>query len=187
MLVGILGTPWSMQDGRVEVDPNPFGTSQNTSNGEPRGGGWTDNDEIQKRGQRKTRICITKRVVSEFGAAWGCRCALKSDNCTQKSVERGSPPRWNKILRTRSDSKNTRPRGWSWSGRPRATCCLKKQRPTSAHGKTPLWRHKCQKSHVDLRAARLGPTWKGNQVATTTWSAYWSQAQIPFWPNKYIT
>ena len=42
-LLQILGTPWSMQDWRVEVDPN-------TSNGERYGGSRADNDEIQKRG-----------------------------------------------------------------------------------------------------------------------------------------
>ena len=48
MLLGLLGIPWSLQDGRVEVDSN--------SDGEPRSGGRTDVDENQKRRERQTHL-----------------------------------------------------------------------------------------------------------------------------------
>ena len=48
MLLGILGNPWSLQDGRMEVGPQPRSAGQKHSDGESRSGGRTDSDENQK-------------------------------------------------------------------------------------------------------------------------------------------
>ena len=76
MLHGIFGNLGSMQDGRVEVEPQPCGTSQNTSNGEPRveAGSTTTKSRNEDNGRR---ICITKKMVSEFGATSGCKGYLE--------------------------------------------------------------------------------------------------------------
>ena len=67
MLLGILGNSWSLQDGRVEVDPNPAPPARYLP---------TVNPEIHaeptaKRTRNKEngrRIYITKKMVSEFAA-----------------------------------------------------------------------------------------------------------------------
>ena len=60
MLLGMLGNPWSLQDGRVEVDPDPEVQAEPTPT-------RTRNEENGR------RIYITKRMVSEFGATLGCK------------------------------------------------------------------------------------------------------------------
>ena len=60
MLLGILGNPWSLQDGRVvnsEVEAGP--TVKKTRNEE-----------------NVRRILIENKMVSEFGAALGCKGCL---------------------------------------------------------------------------------------------------------------
>ena len=49
-------------------------------------------------------------MVCEFGVTLGCKGCHEIGQ--PHTVERGSSPRWNKILRTRSGSKKPRPRDW---------------------------------------------------------------------------
>ena len=55
MMLGILGNPWSLQDGRVEVNPDPAALAR-SSDGEPGGSGRTDSDENQERRERQTHL-----------------------------------------------------------------------------------------------------------------------------------
>ena len=74
-LLGILGNPWSLSDGRVEVDPDPAAPARyipmvnlevkaEPTATKPR------NEECDR------RIYITKKMVSEFGATLGCKGSL---------------------------------------------------------------------------------------------------------------
>ena len=72
MLLGVLGNPWSLQDGRVEVDPNPAAPARYLPMVNPEfpaepTATRTRNEENGR------RIYITKKMVSEFGATLGCR------------------------------------------------------------------------------------------------------------------
>ena len=104
MLLGILGNPWTLQDGRVEVDPNPA---------VPAGYLPMVNPEIPaepivtrtRNEENDRRINFTKRVVSDFGATLAAGVAWSSDNLTRRNVEPGLPHGWRTILRTRSGSK----------------------------------------------------------------------------------
>ena len=74
MLLGILGNPWSLQDGRVEVDPNLAAPARYLPMVNPEipaepTATRTRNEENGR------RICITKKMVSEFAATLGCRVA----------------------------------------------------------------------------------------------------------------
>ena len=66
MLLGIVGNPWSLQDGRVEVDFNPAAPARyllvvNLEIPAEPTATRTRNEENGR------RICITKKMVSEFG------------------------------------------------------------------------------------------------------------------------
>ena len=71
MLLGILGNPWSVQDGRVEVDPDPAVPASNIP---------MVNPEVEARPtvtktrneENVRRTNFTKKMVSEFGATLGC-------------------------------------------------------------------------------------------------------------------
>ena len=65
MLLGILGNPWSLQDGRVES--RPCRTSQMPSSGEPGGSGRTTATRTRNE-ENGRRLNITKKMVSEFRA-----------------------------------------------------------------------------------------------------------------------
>ena len=72
MLLGILGNPWSLQDGRVEDDPDPATPARYLPMvnpevpAEPTATGTTNEENGR-------RIYMTKKMVSEFGATLGCR------------------------------------------------------------------------------------------------------------------
>ena len=75
MPLGILGNPWSLQDGLVEVDPNPAAPARSLPMVNPEipaepTATRTRNEENGR------RIYITKKMVSEFGAMLGCRGCL---------------------------------------------------------------------------------------------------------------
>ena len=75
VLLGILRNPWSLLDGRVEVDPNPAAPARHIPmvNPEVEAGPTvtkTRNEENVR------RIYITKKMVSEFGATVGCKGCL---------------------------------------------------------------------------------------------------------------
>ena len=75
MLLGILGNPCSLQDGRVEADHNPAAPDRYLPMVNPEipaepTATRTRNEENGR------RICITKKMVSEFGATLGCRGCL---------------------------------------------------------------------------------------------------------------
>ena len=75
MLLGILGNPWSLQDGRVKVDPNLAAPARDLPMVNPKipaepTATRTRNEENGR------RIYITKKMVSEFGATMGCRGCL---------------------------------------------------------------------------------------------------------------
>ena len=63
ILLGILGNPWSSQNGRVEVGPNPAALAGPTVT-------KTRNEEIVR------RIYITKKMVSEFETTLGSKGCL---------------------------------------------------------------------------------------------------------------
>ena len=72
MLLGKLGNPRSLQDGRVEVDHNPAAPARYlpmVNPAEPTAT-RTRNEENGR------RINITKKMLSEFGATLGCRGCL---------------------------------------------------------------------------------------------------------------
>ena len=72
MLLGILGNPWSLQDGRVEVNPDPAApaTYLPMVNLEVQAEPTATRTRNEENGRR---IYITKKMVSEFGATVGCR------------------------------------------------------------------------------------------------------------------
>ena len=88
-----------LQDGRVEVDPNPVAPARHLPvvnleiPAEP-------NATRTRNEENGRRICITKKMASEFGATLGCRCCI-----SQRNVEPGLPHGWRTILHTRSGSK----------------------------------------------------------------------------------
>ena len=72
MLLGILGNPWSLQDGRVEVDPDPAAPARCLPMVNPE----VPSEPTAARPRNEEngrRIYITKKMVSEFGATLGCR------------------------------------------------------------------------------------------------------------------
>ena len=74
-LWGILGNPWSLQDGRVEVDLDPAAPARYIPMVNPEFKAEptvtkTRNEEYGR------RIYITKKMVSEFGATLGCKGCL---------------------------------------------------------------------------------------------------------------
>ena len=75
MLLSILGNPWSLQDGRVEVDPNPAAPARYIPmvNPEVEAESTVTRTRNEENGRR---IYITKKMVSEFGATLGCKGCL---------------------------------------------------------------------------------------------------------------
>ena len=75
MLLGILGNPWSLQDGRVEVDPDPTAPARYhpMANLEVQAEPTATRTRNEGNGRR---IYITKKMVSESGATLGCRGCL---------------------------------------------------------------------------------------------------------------
>ena len=75
MLLGILGNPWSLQDGRVEVNPDPAAPARYLPmvNPEVPAEPTATRTRNEENGRR---IYITKKMVSEFGATLGCRGRL---------------------------------------------------------------------------------------------------------------
>ena len=76
MLHGIFGNLRSMQDGRVEVDRNPAAPARTLPMVNPGvvAGTTTAKSRNEDNGRR---ICITKKMVSEFGATSGCKGCLE--------------------------------------------------------------------------------------------------------------
>ena len=74
-MFGLLGNPWSLQDGRVGVDPNPAAPSRYIlmGIGEVEAGPTVTKARNEENGRR---IYITKKMVSEFGAALRCKDCL---------------------------------------------------------------------------------------------------------------
>ena len=75
LLLGILGNPWSLQDGRVEVDPNPATQARYLPmvNLEVPAEPTATRTRNEENGRR---IYITKKMVFEFGATLGCKGCL---------------------------------------------------------------------------------------------------------------
>ena len=84
------------------------------------------------------RIYVTKRMVSEFGTSVWLQGMFRHRTATHRIMssedhsQDGTGP-----LCSRSDSKKTRRRDWSLSGKPRTMCCGKRRRPKrpSAHAR----------------------------------------------------
>ena len=73
--LGILGNPWSLQDGRVEVVPNPAALARYIPMVSPEvEAGLTITKTRNEENVR--RIYITKKMVSKFGATLVCRGCL---------------------------------------------------------------------------------------------------------------
>ena len=72
LLLGTLGNPWSLQDGRVEIDPNPTAPARYIPmvNPEVEAGPTVTKEENGR------RLCIAKKMVSEFGATLGSKGCL---------------------------------------------------------------------------------------------------------------
>ena len=75
MLLGILGNPWSLQDGRVEVDPDPAAPARYLPTVKPE---VTAEPTVTRTRNEEhgRRIYITKKMVCEFGATLGCKGCL---------------------------------------------------------------------------------------------------------------
>ena len=73
--LGILGNPWSLQEGRVEVDPNPAAPIRYIPmvNPQVEAGPTVTKTRNEENGRR---IFCTKKMVSEFGATLGCKGCL---------------------------------------------------------------------------------------------------------------
>ena len=72
-LLGILGNPWSLQDGRVEVDRDPAAPARHIPMVNPEVKPTVMRTRSEEHGRR---IYITKKLVSEFGATLGCKGCL---------------------------------------------------------------------------------------------------------------
>ena len=102
MLLGRLGNPWSLQDGRAEVDPNPVAPARYLP---------MVNPEIPaeptarpaRNEENGRRIHITKKMVSEFGATLVClvigqpqteecraRITARIETCAREAARRQS-------------------------------------------------------------------------------------------------
>ena len=70
-LLGIFGNPYSLQDGRVEVDPDPAAPARFIPmvNREVKAEPTVTRTRNEEHGRR---IYITNKMVSEFGATLGC-------------------------------------------------------------------------------------------------------------------
>ena len=88
VLLGILGNPWSLQDGRVAVDPNPAAPARYIPMVNP--DGVAGPTETRTRNEENVRrIYITKKMVSEFGATLGCEdCLVIGQPHTEESWAR---------------------------------------------------------------------------------------------------
>ena len=74
LLLVILGTPWSSQNGRVEVDPDPAAPARYLPMVNPEVP--AEPTATRTRNEENGRlIYITKKMVSEFGATLGCGVA----------------------------------------------------------------------------------------------------------------
>ena len=109
MLLGILGNPWSLQDGRVEVDLNPAAPARYIPlvNPQVESGPTTTKTRNEENGRR---IYITKKMVSEFGATLGCKGCLvigqpHTEECGARITTRIHA--WKTILHTRNVLKTT--------------------------------------------------------------------------------
>ena len=87
MLLGMLGNPWSLQDGRVKVDPDPAAPARYLPKVNP--------EVLAKPTAMRTRneengrrIYISKKMVSEFGASLGCKGCLVGQPHTEESRAR---------------------------------------------------------------------------------------------------
>ena len=72
LLLGILGNPWSLQDGRVELDPDPAPPARYLPMVNPEVPAETTATRTRNE-ENGRRIYIMKKMVSEFGATLGCR------------------------------------------------------------------------------------------------------------------
>ena len=75
VMLEILGNPWSLEDGRVEVDPDPAAPARCLPMVNPE----VPAEPIATRTRNEEngrRIHITKKMVSEFGATLGWRRCL---------------------------------------------------------------------------------------------------------------
>ena len=72
MQLGILGNQWSLQDGRVDVDPDPAAPARYIPmvNPEVEAGPTVTKSRHE---DNVRRFYITKKTVSEFGATLGCK------------------------------------------------------------------------------------------------------------------
>ena len=71
-LLGIIGNPWSLQDGRVEVDPDPAAPARYIPMVNPKV--KAEPTATKPRNEEYgRRIYITKKMVSESGATLGCK------------------------------------------------------------------------------------------------------------------
>ena len=75
MLLEILGNPWSLQDGRVEVDPCPAAPGRYLPMVNPEVTAETTVTRTRNE-EHDRRMYITKKMVSEFGATLGCKGCL---------------------------------------------------------------------------------------------------------------
>ena len=178
---------WSMQDACVEVEPNPAAQAGTLPKVNP---GWRLTATRSRNEENGRHIDMTKKMVSEFGATLGCKGCLEirqphTQECRARiTAKMEQYPAHAKRLEQNATKRLEVVRS-------RSTCCWKKQQQTcpSAHGKTPLWRHKRQTSLVCCGAARLekmsrcnrqpAASERWNHVATTTCSADWKCATGP--------
>ena len=74
--MGVDENPWSLQDGRVEVNHNPAAQARTIPmvNPEVEAGATTAKSRNEENGRR---IYITKKMMSEFGATLGCKGCLE--------------------------------------------------------------------------------------------------------------
>ena len=120
MLLGILGNPWSLQDGCVEVDPNPAASARCLPivNPEIPAEPTATRTRNEENGRR---IYITKKMVSEFGATLGCRGCLVIPTTShggmssqeyrtdgERSCAREAPRRQSEQEKTNSPPRNRR-------------------------------------------------------------------------------
>ena len=168
-----------MQDGRVEVEPNPAAPARTLPmvNLEVEAGPTTTKSRNEDDGRR---IYITKKMVSEFGATSGCKGCLEigqphTEECRAKiTAKMEQDPAHAKRLEKHDQEGHAGPDN-----------LLLEEAATNVHKRAPQdaaeARQESASTGVSSRSTKT--TWKWDrqpvasdrwdQAATTTWSADW--------------
>ena len=158
LLLGILRNHWSLQDGRVEVDPDPAAPARYLPvvNPEVPAEPTVTRIRIKENGRR---IYITKKMVSEFGATLGCRgCLVIGQRHTEECRARTSAQIENDPVHAKRLEDHLNKRN-EFATR-RLLCPVRaEQMRRNVQVKTIWKRHKNPQALEELQAVRLKSMW----------------------------